>query len=303
MVPEKYSNLRKMLDTQLAAFPDHRGYLERRFENVNDSHLALADDLAAMVLKIAGSELDKHCQDYRWLSAALLDEELHFRRTGKYRLSSFAEANAQVYADREFMSRYMNGLLVSQLWWRNHTEVMHFYRDRFVKKNPAGFTHLEVGPGHGLFLYLAVASPNCKSAEGWDVSDASLSNTQSALAAMGAPFNIKLRKVNLFDAPNAKFSSIVCSEVLEHLEQPAEALRILGSLLTDDGRIFLNVPANSPAPDHIYLFHSPEEVVDMVRASGFRIIEAAAYPTTGASLERARKAKLTVSAAIIASKG
>src|SRR5690349_13288370 len=126
MVPEKYSSLNKMLNAQLAVFPDHRAYLERRFEDANESHLALTDDLAAMVLRIAGAGLAQKCEDYRWLAGQILDEELYFRRNGKYRLSKFEDALREVYANHDFMLKYVNGILLSQLWWRNHTEVLGY---------------------------------------------------------------------------------------------------------------------------------------------------------------------------------
>lgn len=300
MIPERYGQLSRMVDAQLAAFPEHRDYLQRRFSDSEPAHLAMTDDIAGMVLKIAGGDLATYCDDYRWLSGIVLEEELHFRRAGNYRLSSFAEADAQVYANREFMSRYMNGLLASQLWWRNHTEVLLFYRDRFIGGFTKPFRHLEVGPGHGLFLYLAAASPICERAEGWDISDASIANTRAALAAMGARPDIALKKVNLFDAPKDSFTSITFSEVLEHLEDPAGALKILHGLLAPGGRIFVNAPVNSPAPDHIYLFRTPEEIVEMVRAAGFEIEQSLFSPCSGATLERARKRSLSISTAVIA---
>jgi hypothetical protein len=83
------------------------------------------------------------------------------------------------------MSRYMNGLLASQVWWQNHTEVLRFFRDTFIAGNPDAFTHLEVGPGHGLFLHLAALSPKCRVATGWDISEASLVGTRAAVETLG----------------------------------------------------------------------------------------------------------------------
>jgi len=302
MIPSICPNLGLLAQRQLAAFPEHCAYLEKRFADVTPDGLAFAEEIAGKVLRIAGPDLDRICEDYKWLSAVVLEEELNFRRTGRYRLSTFEEADREVYSNRPYMTRYMNGLLATQLWWRNHTEILRFFRDRFVAENPAGFRHLEIGPGHGLFLSLAAEAPNCGTAEGWDISDASLANTRAALEAMGMKHEVRLNKVNLFAAPKAKFNSICFSEVLEHLERPAEALAVLYSLLADDGRLFVNAPVNSPAPDHLYLFSKPEEVEDMVKDAGFRIEDRLFSPCTGASLERARKLKLSISAGVIARK-
>jgi ubiquinone/menaquinone biosynthesis C-methylase UbiE len=303
VVPETYDTLRRVIDEQLAVFPDHRSYLEKRFAKDDEPTLRFADDVAKMVEQVCGGDLKTICADYHWLSGIVLEEEIYFRRTGRYRCASFEEAVEQVYSNREYMTRYMNGLLTSQLWWRNHTEVLRYFRDVFIGGAPDGFTHLEVGPGHGLFLALAASSPKCRVAEGWDISDASLANTRDALNAMQiAPERVILRKIDIFASPDASFDSITFSEVLEHLQEPVKALKALYRLLAPGGRIFVNAPINSPAPDHLYLFNTPEEVPAMLEEAGFVVHDTFFSPCTGATLDRARRLKLTVSAAVIAGK-
>jgi hypothetical protein len=36
---------------------------------------------------------------------------------------------------------------------------MDIYRDKFLPRNGEGYEHLEVGPGHGLFLVSAARDP------------------------------------------------------------------------------------------------------------------------------------------------
>jgi len=298
--PTQFSQLNRLIDLQLEVFPEHRSFLAKRFADSDLAHFDFCEQLSGNVLKVAGADIRRIVEDYRWLSDMVLEEELFFRREGRYRLSKFADALEQVYANTPFMARYMNGLLASQLWWRNHTEILRYFRDVFLNGNRPGFSHLEVGPGHGLFLALAAAAPNCASAEGWDISAASLENTRAALHAMGAPPGIVLKEVNLFEAPTGQFDSITFSEVLEHLEEPLAALKILRGLLAPGGRLFVNAPVNSPAPDHLYLFRTPEEVRDMVAAAGFDIVDTLYAPPSGASLDKARRQELSISAAVIA---
>jgi 2-polyprenyl-3-methyl-5-hydroxy-6-metoxy-1,4-benzoquinol methylase len=302
MIPAAHLHIRKLVQHQILVFPEHEAFLRDRFSSVSETGWLFIEEIAAKVMQIAGDRLDLVCEDYRWLNGIVLDEELHFRRTGRYRFSSFEQAEDAVYSNPELMSRYMNGLLASQLWWRNHTEMLNYFRDHFIEQNPVGFTHLEVGPGHGLFLYLAAVSQRCGRAEAWDISDASISNTRQALNALHLSQQVLISKVNLFDAPDQQFSSIAFSEVLEHLERPRDALAILHRLLSDDGRLFLNAPVNSPAPDHIYLFETPEELLNMITDAGFSIESSRFSPCTGATLERARKLKLTISVGVIARK-
>jgi hypothetical protein len=75
---------------------------------------------------------------------------------------------------------------------------------------------------------------------------------------------------------------------------------VLRSLLTPQGRLFINMPINSPAPDHLFNTESPEELVDFIAARGLTIEDAAFFPGTNQSLQRARDKKLTINCAIIA---
>jgi 2-polyprenyl-3-methyl-5-hydroxy-6-metoxy-1,4-benzoquinol methylase len=302
MIPSGLPHLEKLVAHQLAMFPEHVFFLTNRFSALTGAEYQFADRIAEKIIQIAGCHLERVCADYRWLNGIVLDEELYFRRNGRYRLSTFEEADAQYYSNSKFMSRYMNGLLASQLWWRNHTEMLQYFRDDFLEHNPHGFSHLEIGPGHGLFLYFAATSPNCRSASAWDISDASLQKTRSALAAMHLDRQVLLKKVDIFAAPKEEFTSIVFSEVLEHLERPQDALAILHGLLADKGRIFLNAPVNSPAPDHLYLFETPEQILQMIADAGFTVESSRFSPYTGVTLERARKKKLTISVGVIVRK-
>lgn len=302
MIPEQYRDLSRVVAMQIARFPEHEPFLARRFNGESDEAFQFADELARWVTALSGDELPTVLEDYQWLSGVVLEEEIFFRRNGRYRLSSFADALEQVYSNTPYMAKYMNGLLASQLWWRNHTEVMRYFRDAFIARNPDGFSHLEVGPGHGLFLAIA-AMANVGRCEGWDISDASLESTRDGLRRLGIPDErVALRKIDLFDAPAEQFESITFSEVLEHLEEPLDALGALHRLLAPGGRIFINAPVNSPAPDHLYLFRTPEEVAEVVEKGGFTIEDTMFAPCSGATLDRARRLSLTISAAVIGRK-
>jgi 2-polyprenyl-3-methyl-5-hydroxy-6-metoxy-1,4-benzoquinol methylase len=280
--PAEHPALHRLATAQLEAWPEHEKFLRRRFG--------------------AGGDVARFVADYRWMCDRVMEEELHFRREGRYRLSSFAEADREVYSNKEYMARYMNGLLLSQIWWANHTAVITYYADEFLAGNRAGYRHLEIGPGHGLLLYFAARDPRCEAAGGWDLSDASIEATHHALRVLGAPREARLVKQSVFDAapPGERYDSVVISEVCEHLEDPKAALANLRGVLAPGGRLFVNMPINSPAPDHLFLLRTPEEVVDLVRSSGYEIEASRAFPLSGYTEEKARKAGLTMSCVVVA---
>ncbi len=294
----------------LARWPGHAGYIARSFEGREAALIALCDELARIVLILGAAApggIESLIDDYRFLCESIvLPEELHFRRHGTYRLASFADAERECYANAAFMNRYMNGLLVSNILWSNHAQAFEAYVNGYLPRLPAGGAHLEIGPGHGLFLFFAARQSRLARIEGWDVSPTSIANTGSALATLGVQRPVDLKLVNLFDAPAAGaaggFDGIVMSEILEHLEDPVAAMRAASRHLKPGGRLWVNVPANSPSPDHIFLVNSLDHAVSLVNDAGLDVVDSAAFPMSGATLEKAVKRKLSISCVVLARK-
>jgi 2-polyprenyl-3-methyl-5-hydroxy-6-metoxy-1,4-benzoquinol methylase len=295
--PVGHPALSSLIELQLRVWPEHEEFLKTRFEHAD---LGFAEKLAGLVGRATDS-LEEFAVDYRWLCDRVNEEELHFRRTGAYRLSTFADANREVYSNAEFMRRYMNGLLLSNIWWDNHARVIEYYANGFLHDNRAGYRHLEIGPGHGLLLYLAATDARCASASGWDISEASITATRLMLTRLGITRDVDLIRLDLMGdhQTEARFDSIVISEVCEHLEDPRAALAKLGRYLAPGGRLFVNVPINAPAPDHIYLLRTPEEAVDLVRSAGLDVVSTAVYPMTGLTEKRARKLRAAISCIVV----
>jgi 2-polyprenyl-3-methyl-5-hydroxy-6-metoxy-1,4-benzoquinol methylase len=288
----------------LEVWPEHRNYIEQRFRNFDPAFEERMEELARLALIDIGDELDIYCSDYRWMCEAFIQEEIYFRRNSEYRLSSFAEAYAEVYSNPQIMSRYVRGILISQLFWEPHARAFDFFRTAFLSGAPDNARYLEVGPGHGLFLYFASAIPSIASLEAWDVSQSSIAQTRRALAKLGVAREIAIVEQDVLKAPSrhGEFDCAVISEVLEHLEAPDRALQSLHAALRPGGRIFINAPVNSPAPDHIYLWRSTEEFVTFVEAQGFTLERTQFFPVTGATLDSARRKKLSISCVLIGRK-
>ena len=302
LLDPQHQNLERVLAVQIAVSPDHQKFLTRRLTSLVPGERELLEDIARHVVNFCEDALDQFAEDYAWLCEQQMEEELHFRRTGRYRLSTFEEAYDQVYSNREYMTRYMNGLLLTQLWWSNHTRVMGFYRSHFLATHPDGYSHLEIGPGHGLFLYLAAADPRAGIVSAWDVSETSLALTAKALSKLGLKLLPELKMQDLFDKPSGQFDSIVFSEVLEHMERPRHALETIRPLLSDRGRLFVNMPINSPAPDHLFNLETPEDLDRLLKDVGYTVLDSAYFPATNRTLEAARRKKLTISCAFILGK-
>jgi 2-polyprenyl-3-methyl-5-hydroxy-6-metoxy-1,4-benzoquinol methylase len=100
--------------------------------------------------------------------------------------------------------------------------------------------------------------------------------------------------------PPSSADVIVISEVLEHLEQPATALALLRRVARPGATLFVNVPLNSPSPDHIFLLEHPDEVTAMVTGAGFAVEQMAMFATQGRDVEKALRQKVSVSVGVVA---
>jgi len=299
-----YPALASIVQATLDVWPEHDGYCKARFRDDAPAFLGRMDDVSKLVLQNVGDDLGGYCADYRWMCEEFLKEELFFARERRYRLATFAEAYDEVYSKPAYMGRYVRGILISQLLWDPHARAFDHFRQAFLPSLPEGANYLEIGPGHGLFLYFASMAPNIASLEAWDVSASSIAETRAALGRLGVERPITIVEQDILAAPRRhdEFDGAVISEVLEHLERPDLALQSLHAALKPGGRIFINAPINSPAPDHIYLWRTPEEFTDFVAAQGFEIADAQFFPVTGASLERALRKQLSVSCIVIGTK-
>jgi SAM-dependent methyltransferase len=292
-----------IVEAVLAVWPDHADFLLKSFRARPPAVLDASEAGAAASLRLIGPNLARFSEDYCWMCGEVREEELFFFREGRYRLSTFAEANEKVYSDHAFMSRYMNALLVSQTLWFNHSSILEMYLNRVIGGMESPFDYLEIGPGHGLMIHFAAQTPSCRSLEAWDVSPTSLAETRAALDKLTVAKPVTLTRTDILQAetPPGRYDLIVISEVLEHLERPDVALDFLRRVISDTGRLFANVPINSPAPDHIYLLRHPDEVRALVEKAGFRIEAAELFATQGVRLDRAITNQVSISAGILAS--
>ena len=299
----EYKNLNYLKGELINFFPDHSKFINDRFLNESHDDLVVADNLSENIIKIAGDDIASYLFGYKWTCNAVFEEEMYFRRNSEcYRLSKFDDALDQVYSKSEIMEPYMKGLLLSQVFWKNHTLVHQYFHD-FLENFKQSGNYIEIGAGHGLFLANAcqILSQDFN-INAWDISKSSLVETNNCLDKLKIERNVNLfeQDFNKLNVGVEKADLLVFSEILEHLENPSQVLKTLNGIVKKGGYLFLNAPINSPAPDHITNWNDADEMFDQVKKAGFDIIMKQVIPATGLTLEKALKHKGAISVIVIA---
>lgn len=122
-----YPATSEIVQAVLSVWPDHERYVRKSLAVRSTDCRETTELLAKAALVLGDGRLSTIAANYRWTCDRLHEEELHFHRTGRYRLDTFEEAYNEVYSNSAYMERYNDGLLFSQVLWANHAESCHFY--------------------------------------------------------------------------------------------------------------------------------------------------------------------------------
>ena len=216
----------------------------------------------------------------------------------KYRFHSLEEVENQVYRNEKYMSKYMLGLQISGYVWSNHREIHRWWKDLIL--NFSGENYLEIGPGHGQYFLEVLQRQQFKQYYALDISETSLKQTEEYISSR-EPYltNYKLLQGDFFEIElKQKFDAVSLSEVLEHVENPEQMMRKIYEITTDSANIYVNVPINAPEIDHIYLFHTVEEVINLVEHVGYIVKNKFVVTGNGIPYEKAIKRKSAINLAL-----
>lgn len=250
----------------------------------------------------SGESLDGLAASYDQIVRDTLKEQVYFRKHDRYRYARFSDVASHVYFDDAYMSRYMHGLALTAFLWPNHAEIRrHFQKVLRELPDASRGRYLEVGPGHGFYL-TAAARAGFRHVEGIDLSPTSVALTRRIVEAEASDVAARcvVREGDFLSAElEGGFDMIVMGEVLEHVEEPRRFLRRLRALARPGATLYVTTCANSPAVDHIYLFRSAHEVVQMAAEEGLTARDVLALPHHGTSLEESTRARLPINVALV----
>jgi SAM-dependent methyltransferase len=219
------------------------------------------------------STAEQVAKDYLQMIKDMRRETIYFEEHNEYSCKSEKEAYEKFYSQKGTMEYYLNALLVSQLLWSHHYEMLKFFNDTLEHwfEKCEKIRVLDIGAGHGLFS--TIVKDTFVDYQKIDIVDISKSSLSFAKKTLGED-RIEYHNENLLNyISNYKYDLIILSEVIEHIDNPLDALKVCKLLLNHSGVLFITVPLNAPALDHIYLFREDYEVVEMIKKSGLKITE------------------------------
>ncbi len=263
-------------------------------------------NILAFYMEKQGYSLELLAEAWYFINDMVMEETYYFVKNGSYRYSTFEEVNEKVYQNDEYMKKYMIGLSISDYLWLQHRKMFQWFGKVLESiKNRGGDGYLEIGSGLGQYLIRALKSKCFNDYLAVDLSPTSVKQCEEYLCYLGMDkTGYRIQQEDFFDfSAEKQFDFIVMGEVLEHVEQPEAMLEKINSLLAKTGRAFITTVINAPAIDHIYLFCSKEEVLDMVQRAGFLVEDCICVTAGDISLEKAVKHKFAVDIAMVLKKG
>ena len=203
----------------------------------------------------------------------MLQCEMQYRRAAAYENTRFEDVVSGLYSSAEDMRRYMRGLMLSQVLWRQHIGPLQVFAQDFLPSVKDAASYLEIGPGHGLWLARAGAALEKARLSAWDISPHSLTETQEALGVLGLERSVDMAARDICSSmpDGAQFDIVVMSQVIETVSDPAQTMRNIASLLTPGGKVFLNIPVRAAAPDHIRWWADEDAPLALVKDAGLSV--------------------------------
>lgn len=257
-------------------FDDVRSEFGPQWEAEFEEHLSnlFADDEEAYRNAVRG---------YTKFAIDAMRLQRRFNKTKKYEDQTYEEALEKVYMNDEYMMNlYLPGIFVSHFLWRHHWRQFSYYKKRFLPLLDAmeDKRFYEVGTGTGFYTVQIWRHDPSFRGFGVDISPHSRRFTMNNVVGWGFDDRFESLDVNIIGADLEPLPCIQCIEVLEHLTDPQTFLNHLRRMMAPGGKGFITAALTAPNADHIYLYWTPEEVVQQLETAGFQVddyIEEAGY--------------------------
>jgi len=155
-------------------------------------------------------------------------------------------------------------------------ELSLFFRNRFVARLPESPHIVEIAPGHGGWGVWALSSRPDATLEGFDIAPSSIAIASSIARAAGLGERARYFERDALDLdslPGECADALICSFLVEHLEDPGRLVAVIHHLLRRTSRAYIAGALTAAQVDHIFEFRRESELVALCEDHGLRVVE------------------------------
>lgn len=260
-ISERYPVLASVWINAPFRFGDH--WVDESVPAIEAAYGLIAEDLP--------HTLSEMIDGYAEFCSDSMRNQVFFERNGHYRASNYADVARDMYHNEQHMTRrYLPGMFVSHFVWPQHYHMARGFRELLLPRVRHAKRFFEVGVGCGVYSKLTLQSLPEISGVGFDISQFALEYTAWMLGRFDVSdrFETVNRDIQLGYDEQCDF--MICQEVLEHLENPAEFCVWLSGMIKPGGHAYITAALNAAHSDHIYLFREPSELETMLRDAGLQ---------------------------------
>ena len=255
------------------------------YENIYDIDIEIpvdrvvAEKICADALSICRGSWEEYLSkldNFLDTTIEFLKLQRQLEKTGKYKYSTFEEVEREVFKNKNSGALegvdYLWGLYFSRIFWIPHHRLTNFFLSEFATVENGNGICLEAPTGSGVFLSQFLSLNKGYTGVTVDISETALSFARKLFDRNQQLTRVVLSQDDIYKLKDdIKFDRIICTEFLEHVEDPVAILRILRSLLAEGGKIFLTTVTWTAFIDHIYLYEDIAGIKRHIAESGFVI--------------------------------
>lgn len=202
--------------------------------------------------------------------------QARYEASGHYENNSFAEVYENHYSKKSQMDGYLWGVYLTNFLWAHHLEISLFFESRFLSCLPKKPSIVEIAPGHGGWGVWALHQISDATLQGYDISPSSIDIASSVAEAAGVKQRASYSERDALDLTSLEADNcdaIICSFLIEHLEEPTKLFAVIKQLLRPGCVAFVTGALTAAQVDHIYEIQHESEMLIMAESQGLRVLE------------------------------
>jgi len=243
------------INTVSEQYPQYAIGVQESYQKSPERFTAIASKYLTWLGATQNGAVDRALKAYVDFTSSVNFSQARYEHDGHYENKSFTEVYESHYSKREEMDDYLWGVYLTNFLWSHH---------------------LDIAPGHGGWGVWALEQKKNATLTGYDISPSSIAiATEIARAAKVDDRSEYTERdaLDLFSLDPEIADAVICSFLIEHLEQPDKLLHVINQLLKPGGTAFLTGALTAAQVDHIYEFSKESELFILAEDADLRVIE------------------------------